>query len=207
MRNKRWVFFSVVLLVLIIISVLGVNAYYSSKAVHSSQVSPQPTPAPTPVPTPTPIPTPTPAPSVTPNITISYLGQGLIYQNPDSDNFNIEIRITIKNNGYDDGFSTDPSNFTLYAGQPKFYPMPNFTYNATATSELGEWKNVIVSNGATYSGILVFSPTCDLWGAFAGPPNFTPLEGYCWWITYQTVTTAPTPIYTIFYSPIWYVHP
>jgi hypothetical protein len=103
--------------------------------------------------------------------------------------------MTISNNGYEQGFSTDPSYFTLTAGNVGMHPPPTFSYDANATSALDEWQTINVLSGGTYSGTLVFQLS-EVEGAFYG------YWGYGWYMNYQSNSFMNYQTnFTIFWVP------
>ncbi len=59
------------------------------------------------------------------------------------------VNVTITNNGYGDGFNTNPTYFTATTNGISYnYDSVTFTVN--------NWQTVTVNNGGTYSGALVF---------------------------------------------------
>ena len=91
------------------------------------------------------------------NIAISYSGQTAYFITtqsgstitPASGMVFLEITMTIKNNGYDVSFNTNPSYFSVTAENIK-YSFDGVTFS------LGKWDIVDVLNGGTYNGTLVF---------------------------------------------------
>lgn len=87
-------------------------------------------------------PTQTPTPSSEPTITITYHSVDLGCGRQCAD-------ITVKNEGYE----------TFPASLEKFYVTineKNYTYSIAYQSTWGSWVNTAVSNGASYSGSIVF---------------------------------------------------
>jgi hypothetical protein len=99
-------------------------------------------------------------PIASPNIAISY---SCFSSSSINEPTYVEVSMTIHNNGYTDGFNTNPSLFYLTVNNTVYYeanpnsPMPYPIHTS--------WNTLNIKNGGTYSGTLVFQ--CS---SFATPP-------------------------------------
>ncbi len=94
-----------------------------------------------------------------PNLAISYSIESVnsipshydYFATPDSGNVFLKATVTIKNNGYDDPFSTNQLYFHVIADDDIKYNV-----DLMGDSALDEWQIVDVMDGGTYKGTMVF---------------------------------------------------
>ena len=160
----------VVLLVLLVAVGVAASMYTNQQDRHTNPIvtlTPHPTATYDPTASPTTTPKPTANPTITPHPTIastptpsnvaiwwtyqtaSYVVDKYTIAMPNSGNMFVLVNMTITNNGYSDGFSTNPSYFSLISNNVQ-YSIDSETYS------LGSWVTVNVLTRGTYSGTIVF---------------------------------------------------